>query len=72
MRRTAVLNHTTDGDQRLAAGARTSAPRKRRRRTMGLCAHCHRPVEIEQEHLRLHRLFWHMECALAAHEPGTD
>jgi hypothetical protein len=37
---------------------------------MGLCAHCHRPVEFDQEHLRLYRMFWHVECALAAHEQG--
>jgi hypothetical protein len=44
------------------------SPRRRGRRTMGLCAHCHRPIEIEQEHLRLYRMFWHVDCALAAHE----
>ncbi|MDQ3676913.1 MAG: hypothetical protein M3401_08945 [Actinomycetota bacterium] len=65
--------NTTDGDLRRGVGvSATVSPGRRRRRTMGLCAQCHRPVEFDQEHLRLHRMFWHVECALAAHEPATD
>jgi hypothetical protein len=72
VRHTAALNTTTDREKQSGAGVPArGASRPRRRRTMGLCAHCHRPVEVEQEHLRLHRLFWHMDCALAAHEPAT-
>ena len=69
MRRTAVFD-STDGNQRQQAGLSpmTGSAQRRRRRTMGLCAHCHKPVEFDQEHLRLYRMFWHVDCALAAHE----
>ncbi|MDX6690853.1 MAG: hypothetical protein QOG15_2310 [Solirubrobacteraceae bacterium] len=70
MRRTGVAD-ATDGIQRYGGLPMAGRPqRRRRRRTMGLCAHCHRPVEFDQEHLRLYRMFWHVECALAAHEQG--
>lgn len=50
------------------AGKDSSRPR----RTLGLCAHCHKPVELNEEHVRLYRLAWHLDCALAAGSPGTD
>ena len=63
----------TEANQRPGTGRPSKGPsRPRRRRTMGLCAHCHRPVELDQEHLRLYRKFWHVDCALTAHEPATD
>jgi len=37
-----------------------------RRRTLGPCAHCHQPVDVNSEHVRLYRLAWHVECALAS------
>lgn len=39
-----------------------------RRRTLGPCAHCARPVTLDEHHLRLYRRVWHTECALAS--PG--
>jgi len=48
------------------AGGDPSRPR----RTLGLCAHCHKPVELHEEHVRLYRLAWHLDCALAAEGPG--
>jgi len=72
VRRTAVFP-ASDEDQRAGAGVGlTGSASPRRRRTLGSCAQCHRPVEFHQEHIRLYRLFWHVECALAAHEPATD
>ena len=57
------------GAQRLVSGRVPAPSRPRRRRTLGLCAHCHRPVEVGDEHLRLYRRAWHLQCALAAEEP---
>jgi hypothetical protein len=42
---------------------------RRRRRTLGLCAHCHEPVDVGDEYVRLYRRAWHLDCALAAREP---
>lgn len=36
-----------------------------RRRTLGTCAHCDRPVHPDEEYVRLHRRAWHLECALS-------
>jgi len=47
-----------------------AAAARRPRRTLGLCAHCHKPVELHEEHVRLYRLAWHLDCALAAESPG--
>ena len=47
-------------------------PMRRRRRTLGLCAHCHEPVDIDSEHVRLYRLTWHVECALVATVPAAE
>jgi hypothetical protein len=43
----------------------------RRRCTLGPCAHCHEPIAIDDEHVRLYRLVWHLECALAAGTPSA-
>ena len=39
---------------------------KRRRRTLGRCAHCGTPVDVRDEYVRLYRRAWHLDCALAA------
>jgi hypothetical protein len=56
-------------DAGVRPGAGGDSPRPRR--TLGLCAHCHRPVDIHEEHVRLYRLAWHLDCALAAGSPSN-
>ncbi len=56
------------GAQRFGPG-RVPTPPRPRRRALGLCAHCHRPVDLRDEHVRLYRRAWHLQCALAADEP---
>ena len=58
---------SSDRDTRFARGRDS-----RCRATLGPCAHCHEPIAIGDEHLRLYRLAWHLECALAAGGPGAD
>jgi hypothetical protein len=67
------ITHGRDGagrpsDAGVRPGAGGDSPRPRR--TLGLCAHCHRPVEIHEEHVRLYRLAWHLDCALASESPA--
>jgi hypothetical protein len=74
-RSTREITHRRDGaarpsDTAVRADAGGDSPRPRR--TLGLCAHCHRPVELHEEHVRLYRLAWHIDCALAAGRPDTD
>lgn len=41
-------------------------PPHRSRRTLGRCAHCHQPVALSDDYVRLYRRAWHLDCALAA------
>jgi hypothetical protein len=69
------ITHARDGAARPSGAAVQPAAGgdvRRPRRTLGLCAHCHQPVELYEEHVRLYRLAWHLDCALAAGSPGPD
>ena len=64
------MNQTTSiTERRLDEPARSP---RRRRRTLGLCAHCHAPVDVDSESVRLYRLAWHVDCALAAAGPAAE
>ena len=65
------ISQTTYGDHDTAV-RKEERETRRRRRTLGLCAQCQQPVEIDGEHLRLYRLAWHLECALAAGGPAAE
>ncbi len=71
-RMTSTTSRQSDAGGPRTPGRSARAERGRekpRRRTLGLCAHCHRPVELHEEHVRLYRLAWHVDCALAAGDP---
>jgi hypothetical protein len=64
---------TSTYDDRIIRPAQAPTPARRpaRRRTLGTCAHCHKPVAHDEEYVRLYRRAWHLDCALAS-EPRTD
>jgi N-acetyl-anhydromuramyl-L-alanine amidase AmpD len=49
----------------------TQAAAVGRRRTLGVCAHCRKPVDAEEQYVRLYRRAWHLDCALVSESRGT-
>lgn len=56
---------------RPAAATPAAHSERVRRRTLGMCAHCHRPVDFADEYVRLYRRAWHLDCALVSEGRST-
>lgn len=57
---------TVRDEPRIVRPTAGDAPVAARRRTLGVCAHCRKAVDITDDYVRLYRRAWHLDCALIA------